>query len=186
MRPPLVNRRSTVHSMCTSIPWWMRVVLQRPDHLQAGPVAHVGEPGILVPAEVALEDPAVGGAVEQRAPRLQLADPVRRLLRVQLGHAPVVDVLAAAHGVGEVHLPVVAVVHVRQRRRDPALGHHGVRLPQQRLADEPHRGARGGRGDRGPEPGAAGPDDEDVVLEGLVVGQRIRQSVQMPIEQSRT
>ena len=128
------------------------VVLQRPDHLQAGAVAHVGQPGILVPAEVALEDAAVGGAVEQRAPRLQLAHPVRRLLRVQLGHAPVVDVLPAAHGVGEVHLPAVAVVHVGQRRRDPALGHHGVRLPQQRLADEPHR--RRPRRTRRSRPGA--------------------------------
>ena len=43
------------------------------------------------------------------------------------------------------------------------------------------------RGDRRAEPGAAGADHQDVVLEGLVFGhQRIRQSVQMPIEQSRT
>src|SRR5207244_6087117 len=32
------------------------VVLERPDHLQAGPVTYVRQPGILVPTEVALED----------------------------------------------------------------------------------------------------------------------------------
>ena len=162
------------------------VVLQRADHLQPGAVAHVRQPRVLVPAEVALEDAAVRGAIEQRAPGLQLADPVRRLLGVQLGHAPVVDVLAAAHRVGEMHPPVVAVVHVGQRRRDPALGHHGVRLPQKRLAHQSHRHAGAGCRDRRPEPGAAGADHQDVVLEGLVVGQKIRQSVQMPIEQRRT
>ena len=145
------------------------VVLQRADHLQPGAVAHVRQAGILVPAEVALEDAAVGGAVEQRAPRLQLPHPVRRLPRVQLGHPPVVDVLPAAHRVGEVHLPAVAVVHVAQRGRHAALGHHGVRLAQERLADQADLHARRGRGDRRPQPRAAGADDQDVVLERLVV-----------------
>jgi hypothetical protein len=61
-----------------------------------------------------------------------------------------------------------------------------VRLPQERLADETYRRAGTGRRDRGPKAGAAGSDDEDIVLEGLEVGQKIRQSVQMPIEQRRT
>ena len=43
------------------------------------------------------------------------------LLRQQLRHAPVVEQLAAAHGVAEVHLPVVARVGIGQRRRDAAL-----------------------------------------------------------------
>jgi hypothetical protein len=60
-----------------------------------------------------------------------------RFLGVQLGHAPVVDVLAAAHRVGEVHLPVVAVVDVAHRGRHAALGHDGVRLAEQRFADQP-------------------------------------------------
>jgi hypothetical protein len=50
---------------------------------------------------------------------------------VQLGHPPVVDVLAAAHGVGEVHAPVVAVVDVRERRGHAAFGHHRVRLTEE-------------------------------------------------------
>jgi hypothetical protein len=105
------------------------VVLERTDHLQAGAVSHVGQPGILVAAEVALKDAAIRRAVEQGAPGFQLPHPVRRLLGVQLRHAPVVDVLATAHRVGEVHPPAVPVVHVAERGRDPTLGHHRVRLP---------------------------------------------------------
>src|ERR687891_1578450 len=45
-----------------------RPVLEGADHLEPRPVAHVGQPGIAVTAEVALEDAAVRGAVEQGAP----------------------------------------------------------------------------------------------------------------------
>ena len=161
------------------------VVLQGADHLETRAVAHVREPRILVPAEVALEDPAVGRAVEQGAPRLELAHPRGRLLGVQLGHAPVVDVLPAAHGVGEVDLPAVAVVHVGQGRGHAALRHHRVRLAEERLAHQADAHARAGRGDGRAQAGAARADHEHVVLERLVIAQRSRQSVQMPIEQSR-
>src|SRR5262249_33846225 len=74
------------------------VVLEGADHLQPGAVADVGQARVLVAAEVALEDAAVLRAVEDGAPRLQFADAGGGLLGVELGHAPVVDVLAAAHG----------------------------------------------------------------------------------------
>ena len=112
------------------------VILERADHLEAGAIADVGQPRILVAAEVALQDAAVRRAIEERAPGLELADAVRRLLRVQLRHAPVVDVLTAAHGVGEMDLPAVALVDVGQRRGDAPFGHDGVRLAEQRLAEE--------------------------------------------------
>ncbi len=143
------------------------VVLQRADHFQAGAVADVGEARIAMAAEVALEDAAVGGAVEDGAPGFQLADAGRRFLGVELGHAPVVDVLAAAHGVGEVDLPVVALIDVGQRRRDAAFGHDGVGLAEQRFADEPD-GDAGRRGfDGGAQAGAAGADDQDIVFVGF-------------------
>ena len=106
------------------------VVLQRPDHLEARAIADVREARILVAAEVALEDAAVRRAIEERAPGLELADAIRRFPGVQLGHPPVVDVLAAAHRVGEMHLPAVAVVDVGERRRDAAFRHDGVRLAE--------------------------------------------------------
>src|SRR5262245_24361636 len=120
------------------------VILKGADHLQAGAVADVGQPRIAVAAEVALEDAAILGAVEDCPPLLQLADAVGRFFGVQFGHAPVVDVLPAAHGVGEMHFPVVAVIDVGERRGDAAFRHYGVRFAQQRFADKPHRDA--GRG----------------------------------------
>ena len=54
------------------------------------------------------------------------------------------------------------------RRRDAAFGHDGVGLAEERLADE--RGLHPGRArlDGRAEPRPARPDDEDVVLVGLV------------------
>ena len=118
------------------------LLLQRADQLQAGAVADVGQAGVAVAAEVALEDAAVLGAVEERAPALELVDPVGRLLGVELRHAPVVEHLAAAHGVAEVDLPVVLGPDVAHGGGHAALGHDGVRLAEQRLADERRRAGR--------------------------------------------
>ena len=161
------------------------VILERADHLEAGAVADVRQARIFVAAEVALQDAAVGRAIEDRAPRLELAHAVGRFPGVQFGHPPVVDVLAAAHRVGEVDLPAVAVVDVGERRGDAAFGHDRVRLAEERLAQQPDPNARRRRFDRGAQPGAAGADDEHVVLVRLV-RQRILQSVRTPIEQRRT
>ena len=76
------------------------VILQGADHLEPGAIADMREPRIPVAAEVSLKDAAVLRAIEQRAPGFELAHAVGRFLGVQLGHAPVVDVLAAAHRVG--------------------------------------------------------------------------------------
>ena len=89
-----------------------------------------------VAAERPLEDPPVAGPVEDGAPRLELADAVRRLLGVELGHARVVEELAADHRVAEVGLPGVVGVDMAERRGDATLGHDRVRLAEQRLADE--------------------------------------------------
>ena len=143
------------------------VVLQRADHLQPGAVADMREARIFVAAEIALEDAAVLRAVEDGAPGFQFAHAVGRFLRVQLGHAPVVDVLAAAHGVGEMDLPAVALIDIGQRRRDAALGHDGVGLAEQRFANHPDRDARGRGFDGRAQARAAGADDQHVVLVDL-------------------
>ena len=139
------------------------LLLQRPDHLQAGPVADVRQPRVLVPAEVPLADLAVLGPVEQRAPGLQLPHPVRGLVGVQFGHPPVVQELPAAHRVTEVHLGVVARIGVAHGRGRAALGHHGVRLAEQRLGNDRRLLAAQPRLDRRAQPGAARADDHDVV-----------------------
>ena len=146
------------------------VVLQCADQFEAGAVADVCEPRIAVAAEISLQDLAVFRAVENRSPGLELADAVRRFLRVQLGHSPVVDILAAAHRVGEMDLPVVAVVDVAHRRRHPALGHHGVRLAEQRLADQPDADTPAADASiAARKPGTAGTDDENVVFKCWIV-----------------
>ena len=163
------------------------VILKRPDHLEPGSIADVSKPRVPVSAEITLEDTAVGGPIEHRAPRLELADAIRRLLRVQLRHAPVVHVLAAAHRVGEMHLPAVAIVDVGERRGDAAFRHHRVRLAEKRLADESDRRAAGRGLDCRPQPRPACADHEHVVVVGLVLRhQRIRMSDHTPMEHKRT
>ncbi len=59
-----------------------------------------------------------------------------------------------------------------ERRCDTALGHHGVGLAQQRLADEADVGAGILGRDRGAQPGPTGTDDEDVVRTDLRLQRR--------------
>ncbi len=144
-----------------------RPILEGPDHLEAGPVTDVGEARVRVTAERALQDPAVGGPVEDGAPVLELADAVRGLEGVELRHPRIVEELAADHRVAEVDLPRVGRRHVRHGSRHAALGHDRVGLAEQRLADQPDVRAGGLRLDRGAQAGPAGADDEDVVRADL-------------------
>ena len=93
---------------------------------------------------------------------------------MQLGHSPIVHVLPAAHGVREVDFPVVAIIHVRQRGSDAALGHHRVSFAEKRFANDADRHARRRRLDGRPQSGAAGADDQHVVFECLVFGHEVR------------
>jgi hypothetical protein len=77
---------------------------------------------------MSLQNSAVFGAIENGPPRFELAHPIGRLLGVQLGHPPLVHILAAAHCIGEMDFPVVAFIDICQCRRDPALGHYRMRL----------------------------------------------------------
>src|SRR5207249_7643836 len=96
-----------------------------------------------------------------RSPPLELQHALGRLLSMQLRHPPVVQHLAAAHRVAEVDLPGVLRPHVAERRGDAAFGHDGVRLAQERLADETDRDALRRGLDRGPESRATGADHDD-------------------------
>jgi len=145
-------------------------VLQGADELQPGSVADVAEPLVRVRAECPLVDGPLRRAVEQPAPSLQFEYAVDHLFREELDHPPVVDHLAAPHGVGEVDLPGVAAVDISERRRDAAFGHHGMRFSQQRLAEDVDRAAGFGGRDRGPHAGAPCADDEHVARYDLGLG----------------
>ena len=140
---------------------------------KAGPIAHVGQPWIFVTTKVSLQDATIVGSIEHCAPSFEFTHPVGRFLGVQFGHAPVVDVLATAHGVGEMHFPVVAIIDIGQRGRDPALGHYRVRFAEQTFANHPDRYAGGGCFDRCAQSCTAGADNKNVVLESFVVGHEI-------------
>ena len=71
-----------------------------------------------------MNGPAIASAIP-------FADASGRFFGVEFGHPPVIDVLPAAHGIGEVNLPVVAVIHVRQRRGNASFGHDGVRFAKE-------------------------------------------------------
>ena len=102
-------------------------------------------------------------------------------------HAPVVQILAAAHGVGEMNPPVVALVHIGQCRRDAAFRHDGMRFAEQRFAHYAHFDARGGGFNGGAQACSARTNHQHIVGEPLEFRhQRILQSCQIPIEQRRT
>src|ERR1051326_1709584 len=92
------------------------MILQSADHLQPGAVADMREAWIFVTAEMSLQNSAILRSVENGAPRLQLPHAIRCFFRVQLGHAPLVHILTAAHCIGEMHLPVVALIDIGQSR----------------------------------------------------------------------
>ena len=145
------------------------MLLERADHLEAGAITDVREARVLVTAEVALKDLAVLRAIEERAPLLELVDAIRSFHRVQLREAPLVEIAAALHRVAEVDLPVVLRLDVAERRGDAALGHDGVRLAEERLANQPHAQAARRGLDGCAQTRAAGTDHEDIVLVRFVL-----------------
>ena len=117
-----------------------------------------------VSAECSLQDVAGACAIKQRAPLFQLANAFRRFLRMNLGHAPVVQKLAAAHRVAKMGAPIVGRIDIRHRRGDTAFGHDGVRFAEQRLADHADTRALPKRFDRRAQSRSAGADDQHIVF----------------------
>src|SRR5215831_10226044 len=109
----------------------------------------MGKSRIFVAAKMSLQNSAVFCAIKNGAPSLELAHPIWRFLRVQFSHAPLIDILTAAHGIGEMHLPIVAFIDVAQRRCDSALRHYRVRFTQKRFTDEADTNARSRSFNRG-------------------------------------
>ena len=117
------------------------VVLQCSDHFESGSIAHVRKARIFVAAKVPLQNATILRAIEHRAPRLELTHTNWRFFRVQLGHPPIVHVLPAAHRIGEMHLPVVAIINIGQRCCDAAFRHHCVRFAKKTFANHADRNA---------------------------------------------
>ena len=115
-----------------------------------------------VAAEAALVDPALGRAVERQAHLLQVEDGVDGLLAHHLGGVLVDEVVAALDRVEGVPLPVV-LLDVGQGGAHAALRRAGVGAGRVELGEHGRAHARG-RLERRAHAGAAGADDDDVVL----------------------
>ena len=123
-----------------------------------------------MPAEIALQNPAVFGAIEKSAPGFQFVDARRSFLGVQFSHTPVIQILAAAQGVGKVHTPAISVVHVAHGCRYAALGHDGVGFAQQGFRNHSNLYTGSRSLDCGAQTRASGPNDENVMLVRDVLG----------------
>src|SRR5437899_9626903 len=95
-------------------------ILQGANHLESGAITNVAETLEGVTTKSSLENLTVSGPIEERSPLFEFPHALRRLLRVNLGHAPVVEKLAAAHGVAKVRAPVIGRVDIATRRGDAA------------------------------------------------------------------
>jgi len=107
----------------------------------------VSEPRIAMTAKIALENFPIFRPIEHCAPALEFADPFGRLLGVQFGHAPIVNVLTSAHSVREVDFPIVPVIDIRKGSGHTAFSHYGVRLAEKRFANQANPNAKRGRFD---------------------------------------
>jgi hypothetical protein len=144
------------------------VLVQRLQDHVAGAVRGVTGPpdrGLTVvagvPAEAALVDPPLRGAVERQAHLLQVQDGVDGLLAHHLGGVLVDQVVTALDGVEGVPLPVV-VLDVGQGGAHAALRRAGVRPGRVQLGQHGGAGAFAGLDGRA-HPGTAGTDDHHVI-----------------------
>ena len=115
-----------------------------------------------VPAEAALVNPSLGGAVERHPHLLQIEHRVDGFLAHDLHGVLVGEVVAALDGVEGVPLPVV-LFDVGQCGAHPALGRAGVAARRVQLGQ--HRGAHPWAGlDGRAHTGSAGADDDDIIF----------------------
>jgi hypothetical protein len=89
---------------------------------------------------------------------------------MEFGHAPVIEILTAAHGIGEVYTPVIAVIHIGEGGGNSTFSHNSVSLAEERLTHYSYLYTGCGGFDGGAQAGATGTDDEHIVWISLVLG----------------
>ena len=104
-------------------------------------------------------------------------------------HDRIAQVLPAAHRVGEMHFPVVAVIDISHRRRHATFSHHGVRFTQQRFTNhaDSHTRARGFN--RSAQSSTTSANDKHIMFmndKSIRKTHKILQSVHTPHEHRRT
>ena len=137
-------------------------------------------------AKIALKNSTVHSSIEDRPPAFQFADAFGRLLGMQFSHAPVVDVLAAAHRVGKVNLPIIALIDGGEGGGHAPLGHYRMRLAEQGLADKTNFDSRGGGLNGRAQSRTASANNEHVVSESFVVSHLVCASVEFKTQPDGT
>jgi hypothetical protein len=107
------------------------MILQCANEFKSGTVTDVCQSRVAMSTEVPLTDQAFFVPIKNRPPRFQFIDAIRGLFGMELSHTPLVEKLSAAHGITEMHLPMVARVYIAEGRCHPSFSHHGVRFTQE-------------------------------------------------------
>src|SRR5260370_9854119 len=87
-------------------------------------------------AKSSLQNLSVAGSIEHRSPLFQLANSIWGLLRMNLGHPPVVQKLPSAHRVPKMRAPIVKFVHICKSCRDAAFTQDSVHLSRHRVTND--------------------------------------------------
>src|SRR6266545_2216467 len=100
-------------------------ILKCADHLEPGAIPNMTKTLESMTAKGTLQDVAIAGAIKERAPLFQFTNTIGSFLRMNLGHAPVVQKLPAAHRIAKMRAPIIRSVDIRHRRRNTTLSHDG-------------------------------------------------------------
>src|SRR6266404_276022 len=143
-------------------------ILKGTYHLETGAIANMTKTLESMTAKCSLQNLSIAGSIEHRSPLFQLANSIWRLLRMNVGHPPVVQKLPAAHRVAKMRAPIVRLVHIRNRCGDAAFSHDSVRLAEERFTDDTNLYSLTKRLDRRTQASATCANDEHIVLVRLV------------------
>jgi hypothetical protein len=183
----VVDQRERLHAFVHRDAVRDRLVAHREQHRVPGAVGDIAGAPLARAAEIARGDEAVRlvalgerdalavhhhlvlaalHAVPRHAPGRELAHRLRRGVHEHAHHVLVGAPVAAAHGVGEVHVLVVALAHrrVAEARLHAALRRGRVRALGRHQAQHDRLQAAPAHADRGAQPGEAAADDQHVGL----------------------
>src|SRR6267142_4351389 len=139
-------------------------ILKRPYHLETGAIADMTKPLESMPAKSSLKNFSVAGSIEHGSPLFQLANSIWGLLRMNVGHPPVIQKLSAAHRVAKMRAPIVRFVHIGNRCGDAAFSHDSVRLTEERFTDDTNLYSLTKRLDRRAQTSPTCPDNKHIVF----------------------
>src|SRR6266850_2095909 len=139
-------------------------ILKGAYHLETGAITNMTKTLESMTAKSSLQNLSVAGSIEHRSPLFQLANSVWGLLRMNVGHPPVVQKLPATHRVAKMRAPIVRLVHIGNRCGDAAFSHDSVRLAEERFTDDANSYSLTKRLDRRTQASTTCPDNQHIMF----------------------